>query len=135
MFLFRWLKRIIKTIVWLIIIVVLIPIAGLAYGFLTTPSLDKTPLPGIADGAPPKPIADKVRAEIPGYQRPEESTFLTYPEWAIVYAAREYAGFVVMDILLAPTYRYPVVVGGAEVLTRFLDGHLPSWTPARSGCW
>ncbi|MER8382327.1 hypothetical protein [Mesorhizobium sp. M0220] len=94
MFLFRWLKRIIKAILWLVVIVVLIPIAGLAYGFLTTPSLDTTPLPGIAEGAPPKALADKVRAEIPGYQRPEESTFLTYPEWAIVYAAREYAGFI-----------------------------------------
>ncbi|MER8802647.1 hypothetical protein [Mesorhizobium sp. M0998] len=94
MFLFRWLKRIIKAILWLVVIVVLIPIAGLAYGFLTTPSLDTTPLPGVTEGAPPKALADKVRAEIPGYQRPEESTFLTYPEWAIVYAAREYAGFV-----------------------------------------
>ncbi|MER8770744.1 hypothetical protein NKJ70_16625 [Mesorhizobium sp. M0092] len=94
MFLFRWLKRIIKAILWLVVIVVLIPIAGLAYGFLTTPSLDTTPLPGVTEGAPPTALADKVRAEIPGYQRPEESTFLTYPEWAIVYAAREYAGFV-----------------------------------------
>ncbi|MER9253258.1 hypothetical protein NKI59_15815 [Mesorhizobium sp. M0598] len=94
MFLFRWLKRIIKAILWLVVIVVLIPIAGLAYGFLTTPSLDTTPLPGVTEGAPPKALADKVRAEIPGYQRPEESTFLTYPEWAIVYSAREYAGFV-----------------------------------------
>ncbi|RUY00153.1 hypothetical protein, partial [Mesorhizobium sp. M7A.F.Ca.CA.004.04.1.1] len=82
---------------WVIVIVILIPIAGLSCGFLTTSSLDKTPLPGIADGAPPKALADKVRAEIPGYQRPEESTFLTYPEWAIVYAAREYAGFVDKD--------------------------------------
>ncbi|QPC91319.1 hypothetical protein [Mesorhizobium sp. INR15] len=94
MFLFRWLRRIIKTILWLVVIVILIPIAGLTYGFLTTPSLDTASLPGIAEGAPPKALADKVRAEIPGYQRPEESTFLTYPEWAIVYAAREYAGFV-----------------------------------------
>jgi hypothetical protein len=94
MALFRWLKRIIEAILWLVVIVVLIPIAGLAYGFLTTSSLDTAPLPGIAEGAPPKALADKVRAEIPGYQRPEESTWLTYPEWAIVYAAREYAGFV-----------------------------------------
>jgi hypothetical protein len=97
MFLFRWLKRIIKAIVWLVVIVVLTPIAGLAYGFLTTSSLDTKPLAGIADGAPPKALADKVRTEIPGYRRPEESTYLTYPEWAIVYAAREYAGFVDKD--------------------------------------
>jgi len=96
-FLFRWLRRIVKTVLWLVVIIVLIPAAGLAYGFLTTLSLDTTPLPGIADGAPPKALADKVRSEIPGYQRPEESTFLTYPEWAIVYAARDYAGFVAKD--------------------------------------
>ena len=94
MFLFRWLKRTIKAILWLVVIVILIPIVGLSYGFLTTPSLDTAPLAGIADGAPAKGLADKVRAEIPGYQRPEESTYLTYPEWSIVYAAREYAGFV-----------------------------------------
>ncbi|PTE09857.1 hypothetical protein [Mesorhizobium helmanticense] len=94
MFLLRWLKRIIKTILWLVVIIVLIPIVGLAYGFLTTSTLASAPLPGVAEGAPPQPLADKVRAEIPGYQRPEESTFLTYPEWAIVYAARDYAGFV-----------------------------------------
>jgi hypothetical protein len=97
MFLFRWLKRLVKTILWLVVIVILVPVVGLAYGFLTTSSIDKTPLPGIADGAPPKVLADKVRAEIPGYQRPQESTFLTYPEWAIVYAARDYAGFVAKD--------------------------------------
>ncbi|WP_137934868.1 hypothetical protein [Mesorhizobium comanense] len=97
MFLFRWLKRLVKTILWLVVIVILVPVVGLTYGFLTTSSIDKTPLPGIADGAPPKVLADKVRAEIPGYQRPQESTFLTYPEWAIVYAARDYAGFVAKD--------------------------------------
>lgn len=90
----RWLKRILKTIVWLVVLVLLIPIAGLTYGWLSTSALDTTPLPGITEGAPSKELAEKVRAEIPGYQRPEESTFLTYPEWAIVYAAREYAGYV-----------------------------------------
>jgi hypothetical protein len=94
MFVFRLVRRIVKAILWLVVIVVLIPIAGLAYGFLTTPTADTAPPPGIADGAPPAKLADKVRAEIPGYQRPEESTWLTYPEWAIVYAARDYAGFI-----------------------------------------
>ncbi|WP_244483354.1 hypothetical protein [Mesorhizobium sp. 1M-11] len=93
----RWLKRILKTIVWLVVIILLIPVLGLTYGWLTTSALDMTPLPGVAEGAPSKELADKMRAEIPGYQRPEESTFLTYPEWAIVYAAREYAGYVKDD--------------------------------------
>ena len=94
MFLVRLIKRLIKALVILVIIVVLIPIVGLAYGFLTTDALDTAPLPGVADGAPPAAVAAQVRAQIPAYQRPEESTYLTYPEWAIVYAAREYAGFV-----------------------------------------
>ncbi|MBX3577263.1 MAG: hypothetical protein KF723_08635 [Rhizobiaceae bacterium] len=94
MFLFRMIWRLIKAIVWVVLIVILIPVVGLAYGFLTTSSPDTTPLPGVADGAPPAELAAKVRAEIADYARPEESTYLTYPEWAIVYAAREYAGFV-----------------------------------------
>ncbi|BCG93366.1 hypothetical protein [Mesorhizobium sp. 131-2-1] len=92
MFLFRWLRRIVKTILWLAVIVVLVPVVGLAYGFLTTSSL--APLPGVADGAPPKPLAEKVRAEIPGYQRPRQATYLAYPQWTGVYTARDYAGFV-----------------------------------------
>ncbi len=94
MLLFRWLWRLVKLVVWLAVIAILVPVLGLAYGFITTGPVDTAPLPGIADGAPPKALADKVRAEIPGYRRPPESTFLTYPEWAIVYAARDYAGYV-----------------------------------------
>lgn len=94
MFLLRLLKRLARTILWIIVVVLLIPIVGLAYGFLTTGALDDAPIAGIAEGAPPAALAQQLRSEIDGYQRPEESTYLTYPEWAIVYAAREYAGFV-----------------------------------------
>lgn len=94
MILFRWLWRLVKLAVWLAVVVVLVPVVGLAYGFLTTSPLDGGPPPGGLGAPPPKELADKVRAEIPGYQRPEESTYLTYPEWAIVYAARDYAAYV-----------------------------------------
>ena len=94
MFLVRLAWRLVKAVFWIVVIVVLIPIAGLAYGFLTTDAVDPVPLAGVADGAPPAALADSIRAGIEGYQRPEESTYLTYPEWAIVYAAREYAGYV-----------------------------------------
>ncbi|MET3518484.1 hypothetical protein [Mesorhizobium abyssinicae] len=95
MILLRWLRRIVKTILWLAVIIVLIPVAGLGYGFLTTSSL--TPLEGVADGAPPNPLAKKVRAEIPGYQQPRQATYLAYPYWTVVYAAHDYAGFVAKD--------------------------------------
>ena len=95
MVLLRWLKRLVKTILWLVAIALLAPIAGLAYGFLTTSSPE--PLAGVAEGAPPKALADKVRAEIPDYQRPRQATFLAYPEWATVHAARDYASFVAKD--------------------------------------
>ena len=97
MFLLRWLRRLIKTILRLIVLVVLIPVVGLAYGFLTTASLDKTPLPGIADGAPPAALASKVRQATQGYQSPPQSTWLAYPRWAAIYAARDYAAFVAKD--------------------------------------
>ena len=97
MFLLRWLRRLLKTILWLIVLVVLIPVVGLAYGFLTTSSLDKTPLPGIAEGAPPPAIAQKVRQATPGYQLPQLSTWLAYPKSAAIQAARDYAAFVGKD--------------------------------------
>lgn len=76
---------------FVIMIVAVTPIAGLTYGYMTT---NAPTVNGNIEIAQP-PEAPRIRAlEIQGYQRAEESTFLTYPEWAIVYAAREYAGFV-----------------------------------------
>ncbi len=87
----RWLKRLIKAITFVIVIVLLTPIAGLAYGLATTGVMPRI----VREDAAPVPEAVRAEANaIRGYRRPEESTFLTYPEWAIVYAAREYAGFV-----------------------------------------
>ena len=79
MLLFRLIKRLIKALVFLVVIVVLIPIAGLAYGFLTTSAIDTAPLAFIAEGAPPAALAMQIRAAIPGYERPEESTWLPIP--------------------------------------------------------
>ena len=36
MLVFRFLRRLIKALIYLVIIVILIPVAGLIYGFLTT---------------------------------------------------------------------------------------------------
>lgn len=88
----RFLRRALRAILILVAVVAAIPLLGLAYGFTTTGAVETQAATGAA--APPAEIAERLRAEIPGYQRPEESTFLTYPEWSIVYAAREYAGFV-----------------------------------------
>jgi hypothetical protein len=92
-FLLRWFKRLLKAVLLIVLIVLAVPFAGLAYGFWTTGPLDDAPLSGVTEGAPPTALANQVHAEIQGYRRPEESTYLTYPEWAIVYAAREYAAF------------------------------------------
>lgn len=72
------------------ILAVVIPVLGLAWGFATTGA----PVAAVPSERPPQEIAERLRADIPGYERPEESTFLTYPEWAIVYAARDYAELV-----------------------------------------
>jgi hypothetical protein len=90
--LLRVLGRLLRWIAILVALVVAIPVAGFAWGWMTTPAL--TAVSGAADAEQPSAsVADALRS-IPGYQRPEESTFLTYPEWAIVYAAREYADHV-----------------------------------------
>ena len=88
----RWLRRLLFAVLALVLVIVLIPLAGLAYGFLTTGAVDTAP--STAEASPPANIEETLESGIAGYKRPEESTFLTYPEWAIVYAAREYAEFV-----------------------------------------
>ncbi|MVA96999.1 hypothetical protein GN330_07030 [Nitratireductor sp. CAU 1489] len=85
--------RIARLIVALLALALAIPAAGLAYGWLTTAALEATP-PNEADGAPTEALRAEAAAGIEAYRRPEEATYLTYPEWAIVYAARDYAGFV-----------------------------------------
>lgn len=89
----RLLKVLLRTVLWIVVAVLLIPVAGLGYGFVTTGDPGVRPPPGVESG-PSAAVAATLRAEIPGYQRAGESTFLTYPEWAIVYAAREYADLV-----------------------------------------
>lgn len=91
----RFLRFLLKTVLVVVVVVVLIPVAGLAYGFLTTDSVELRPYrPPTAEAGPSPQVAASLLVEIPGYRRAEESTFLTYPEWAIVYAAREYAELV-----------------------------------------
>src|SRR5690606_28556579 len=85
----KWLRRLLAAIAVVVVAVLLIPVAGLAWGFLTTPDIAiEKPEPAADAGVP-----QALQAEIKDYARAEESTFLTYPEWAVVYAAREYASF------------------------------------------
>ncbi len=52
---------------------------------------------GVAPELPPEPAPtaiETIKARLPGYARAEEQTFLTYPEWYIVYSADEYAAFI-----------------------------------------
>ncbi|MGD9912506.1 MAG: hypothetical protein AB7S80_00380 [Rhizobiaceae bacterium] len=94
MFLLRFLRRLFKLVLFLIILVILVPIVGLGYGFLTTSSIDRTALPGTTDSAPPATLAEEIRTGISGYERPEEATYLGYPEGSILQQARDYASFV-----------------------------------------
>lgn len=88
----RVVRRILRAILLLVALVVAIPVMGLGYGFLTTDAPPSAPI--VVPPPEAAAISARLQAGIPGYKRPEESTFLTYPEWSIVYAARDYAGFV-----------------------------------------
>lgn len=91
MALLRFLWRLIKVAFVLALLVVLTPITGLSYGFLTTDAVSIQSRD--TDSGPSTELREQALA-LPGYQRAEEATFLTYPEWSIVYAARDYADFV-----------------------------------------
>ncbi len=78
-----------KTRIFLIVLLVLILIPPIVMGVvcpLITQPLKPTAAPPTGGPAPQA-------AQIEGYPRPEESTYLTYPEWFIVYSSEEYANF------------------------------------------
>jgi hypothetical protein len=88
----KWFRRLLATLLTIVLLVVATPLVGLGYGYLTTEPVTVSP-PAAANESAVQ-ISERLSSEIDRYKRPEESTFLTYPEWAIVYAAREYAGLV-----------------------------------------
>jgi hypothetical protein len=88
----RLLWRLVRIVLVLVAVVVAIPVLGLAWGWMTS---ERPPEAAIVSRSPEvAAISQRLATEIAGYRRPEESTFLTYPEWSIVYSAREYAAFV-----------------------------------------
>lgn len=88
---FRILWRLVRFLLIVIAVIVAIPVVGLLYGFATT---DEVTLPPVPQGADMQHRAE-VRAgftdSVAPWLRNEDNTFLTYPEWSIVYAARDYA--------------------------------------------
>jgi hypothetical protein len=88
----RLLWRLARAILVVIALLVAIPVLGLAWGWVTSDA--PAPAPIVTRSPEVAAISQRLSTAIAGYDRPEESTFLTYPEWSIVYAAREYAGFV-----------------------------------------
>lgn len=88
MFLLRLLRRLIRFAILAVGVLLMIPVIGLIYGFAATGSVDIPP------SAPNDAAARAAYAtEARQFLRPEDNTFLTYPEWSIVYAARDYARF------------------------------------------
>nr|WP_295465055.1 hypothetical protein [Mesorhizobium sp.] len=88
----RFLRRLFRTVLIVLAVIVAIPVLGLAYGWLATAPVGQTSI--VSRSPEVAAISQRLATEIAGYKRPEESTFLTYPEWSIVYSAREYADFV-----------------------------------------
>lgn len=76
--------RVIKYfLVTFLLITLLVLCIGIARGLLRSPS--------ITTSAPAHITMKKPAAQIKGYQRPEESTYLSFPEWYIVYSSQAYA--------------------------------------------
>ena len=87
-------RRFVRRLLLLFLIVLAIPAVGLAFGFLATKPLGDVSAPGVKEDPPALHLAEMVKRAVPRYERPEVATFLVYPQWAVIYAARDYAGFV-----------------------------------------
>jgi hypothetical protein len=88
MFLLRLIRRLIRFAILTVGVLLAIPVIGLVYGFVATGGVDLPP-PAAANAEARAAYGDNARQ----FLRPEDNTFLTYPEWSIVYAARDYAKF------------------------------------------
>ncbi len=53
---------------------------------------------------------EKIKADLKDYAHAEESTYLTFPEWYIVYSAQEYAGF----LQNKPASQFPYFAAAAQ---------------------
>ncbi len=78
-------KRSLKLILALIAILLCIAAIPAILGIIQCPT------PNAIQTTPEK--IEKNMPEIPGYHRPMESTYLTFPEWYIVYSSVEYANY------------------------------------------
>ncbi|MGE3318491.1 MAG: hypothetical protein AB7I18_04270 [Candidatus Berkiella sp.] len=94
-FIFKIIKKIGKFLAWVVLLTLLIPLTGGIYVFSglfecchvayqETKTQSHLPDANIA-------LAGKAKAAIKTYHRPVESTFLTFPEWYIVYSSQDYA--------------------------------------------
>lgn len=94
------LRRIAKWIGWFFLCLAILVVVLAVLFFVTTKFYGNAactvlPTPSL-QSATSSPLTDSQRtqlAAIPDYSRSEETTFLTFPEWYIVYSAREYAGY------------------------------------------
>ncbi|NJM41243.1 MAG: hypothetical protein HC853_10995 [Anaerolineae bacterium] len=84
----HWLGTLVKIGLSLFALIIIVPLIGVAIECrpFSTPALQPdTPAP--AD-------IQKIRDSLTNYARPEDQTYLTLPEWYIVYSADEYAAFI-----------------------------------------
>ncbi|MBS0290297.1 MAG: hypothetical protein JSS07_09740 [Proteobacteria bacterium] len=90
----RFFKKLIKIIIIFILIALVIPTTASIYVFSNMSACSSLKYTGTENLVIAHDLEDKakeIKSNIKNYHRPEESTFLTFPEWYIVYSSQEYA--------------------------------------------
>lgn len=90
----------IKYLVIAILAIALLPsVVGLTYAMAKCQPWSKVEAPDVEKD----PSVQEATKDIPEYTRPEDLTYLTLPEWYIVYSTDEYAAFIAQN----PPNRFP----------------------------
>jgi hypothetical protein len=84
----------IKYLVIAILAIALLPsVVGLTYALVKCQPWSKVEPPNVEKD----PSVQEATKDIPEYARPEDLTYLTLPEWYIVYSTDEYAAFIAQN--------------------------------------
>ena len=89
------LRRFVTGVLILVIVVIVIPLIAVNIACRPFGAPDPEATVAADNSSATSPAIQQIKADLSAYTRPEDQTYLTLPEWYIVYSTDEYAVFII----------------------------------------